>query len=923
MNSEYLSQLTDDQNNSCDSDYEFVSRNSSRENSDCELEGYRKIKSKSISNVCASSASSSSSSVRRLSKHFDINHDEKLKLCLSPEKISLLTNSPKRISSPRELYIESQEQKANNKSRTVATTTAAAAVPSFTIVPINLGSGKEDRQVKNESQVNLPEIVLTSFEVAKNSSASRSNSFRAKTNKIATCSSSVFSNGCIPKFIRGSTAVNPKTAIVYQHQQGDQSSSPESTQISGDSSLSNRSSENSNTMEKQPNSVLEIATLMQQPHQDQSKSNNIDYGLQPSTATAAGAVVAASTEVAVKNDPIPEDLQCGICHEAYKDPRTLFCLHSFCFQCLVDENFKQDSSIPFWSQPNQKDYDWKSSTKSSYSIKSISVESSPEMSYRNGSAGSTRPESRSSFTSFRSKKSAEKNKNKVNKKADVPSQTQIERSRIIICKECQQSTEVPIGGIRQLPQNFVLVRKIEAFKLKIGNDVISKIWCSLCYVETSATFHCITCTINLCTFCKESHERQRHTASHRIKNILELRKSRNLKKAFLNDPNFSIKCSMHPGFEMKAFCSSCRQVACSDCLVLLHKGHKHESITKAFASYSKAIKESTDQARPLCDYAHHSISRLNEIARSINKKCDTTQADVDTFMAAYTEAIELHGKTLIQQIARARESKVQMIVEQQLDMEKRSTEAMSAIRFSEDLFESGNEVEILSFVNILLGRFEFCQKFKTPIDPRISDTLHFLPEVRAPVSKSSRNIPIFGIITTQTVEPSLCTLETEGYSQLRVHRKVEMVILSRDADGMPLCHGGLKIGVQLKYKELSSKYLPVEVNDRRDGSYGINFVPIAQGTMVLTITINDKNIKGSPFTFAARTVRPHTGIYHCCTFCSSKGSKQVTCSCDGRMPGYNGCGHGHNGHPGRRHWSCCGNILENSECTAANKLLNP
>lgn len=40
------------------------------------------------------------------------------------------------------------------------------------------------------------------------------------------------------------------------------------------------------------------------------------------------------------------------------------------------------------------------------------------------------------------------------------------------------------------------------------------------------------------------------------------------------------------------------------------------------------------------------------------------------------------------------------------------------------------------------------------------------------------------------------------------------------------------------------------------------------------------------------------------------------------MPGFNGCGHGHTGHPGRRHWSCCGNVLENSECNVTNKLLS-
>jgi hypothetical protein len=31
--------------------------------------------------------------------------------------------------------------------------------------------------------------------------------------------------------------------------------------------------------------------------------------------------------------------------------------------------------------------------------------------------------------------------------------------------------------------------------------------------------------------------------------------------------------------------------------------------------------------------------------------------------------------------------------------------------------------------------------------------------------------------------------------------------------------------------------------------------------------------------------------------------------------GYLGCGHGHKGHPGRPHWSCCGKFAEKSECT--------
>lgn len=136
-----------------------------------------------------------------------------------------------------------------------------------------------------------------------------------------------------------------------------------------------------------------------------------------------------------------------------------------------------------------------------------------------------------------------------------------------------------------------------------------------------------------------------------------------------------------------------------------------------------------------------------------------------------------------------------------------------------------------------------------------------------------------------------------------------------------------------------------QVTDNSDGTYGIAFTPDSEGTIILMITVNEKHIKvsiisviagyckfwnklyfitqGSPFSFLARSVRPHTGIYHCCTFCSSKGNKFATCSCEGNMPGYSGCGHGHAGHPGRRHWSCCGEILRNSECYFANRSLNP
>lgn len=44
---------------------------------------------------------------------------------------------------------------------------------------------------------------------------------------------------------------------------------------------------------------------------------------------------------------------------------------------------------------------------------------------------------------------------------------------------------------------------------------------------------------------------------------------------------------------------------------------------------------------------------------------------------------------------------------------------MEAIRFGQELSEIGADVEILSFARILLKRFEYCQQFKPPVDPKV------------------------------------------------------------------------------------------------------------------------------------------------------------------------------------------------------------
>lgn len=324
------------------------------------------------------------------------------------------------------------------------------------------------------------------------------------------------------------------------------------------------------------------------------------------------------------------------------------------------------------------------------------------------------------------------------------------------------------------------------------------------------------------------------------------------------------------------------------------------SVSKAAKHYIETLKEAKDNTKPMSTYAIHSISKLNDISRKINQKCDAVEQDVETFLAEYFEALEVHKRTLLQQITRCRETKMDMIQCQQMDLERRSNEAKTAIAFTETLLMDGTDEENLMFMSLLLRKFDSCRSSDRMMDITITDSLQFLPEVKAPSNQAQKNIPLFGIITTQVAVARNCSLETTtGLMNLRVNKKADLILQTRDIEDRSMCHGSADVDVTVTYRDVAFKTLPVQITDKRDGTYTICFIPILPGLMQVAIMVNGKTIQHSPFTVRARNLRPHSGIFHCCSFCSSNGKK--VCACGGEMPGIGtiGCGHGHDGWAGK------------------------
>lgn len=58
-----------------------------------------------------------------------------------------------------------------------------------------------------------------------------------------------------------------------------------------------------------------------------------------------------------------------------------------------------------------------------------------------------------------------------------------------------------------------------------------------------------------------------------------------------------------------------------------------------------------------------------------------------------------------------------------------------------------------------------------------------------------------------------------------------------------MCHGAANVLVEIKYRDVAFKTLPVQTSDKRDGTYTISFLPDVAGVMLITVHVNGKPIK--------------------------------------------------------------------------------
>jgi tripartite motif-containing protein 45 len=361
------------------------------------------------------------------------------------------------------------------------------------------------------------------------------------------------------------------------------------------------------------------------------------------------------------------------------------------------------------------------------------------------------------------------------------------------------------------------------------------------------------------------------------------------------------------------FCENCFICLCHDCKESKHSDHQLVTMKDMNIHCFEKLQNLLSKTQPLVLTLKESIRTIEILVHKIDEKAARIGDGICHVIDTHIASLEEHKVALLTELNQIKNSKIRLLSHQLMSL----TEALESIhatcsQTSQILSPSKKYSNSISVKLSLATKLEEMTEARYEYRPQTDDYIHFIPQASAGYRKGYK---MHGMLDTQTPSPANSYISEETFHIAKQRRQVSFQLIVVDKSGVRKLIGGDH--VECRVQAPSGSQIKTDVIDDDDGSYEIVFTPDSPGDHRISVLLSTKHVRGSPFIINVMPRRKHKGRFHCCSFCSTEGKMKFPCACGAIMPGEgenSGCGHGHIGHPGCSHWSCCGSTEENSDC---------
>ena len=407
----------------------------------------------------------------------------------------------------------------------------------------------------------------------------------------------------------------------------------------------------------------------------------------------------------------------------------------------------------------------------------------------------------------------------------------------ITCPECRKTSIAPIGGVKQLPNNFFINRLLDevALKRKVEGEEEAK--CDQCTRSDPVQALCLDCGEFLCNHCFEHHKYGKESQNH---NMMPLNELRSKKEGITIKPKSkSALCQEHE-LELNFYCETCDQLVCQYCIMKDHLKHDHDTVKKMAIKHRKELDKIMEPVEKMIEGLSVACKKVSHTRDKIGAQADDIDNEIDRYYEELHRRLQQQRDELKKELHEAsRQKKKEFTL--QLEQMEHTQAQLESIKELKGAIKIGSDQEAMLMKKQVVDDVKRISDSYNKLDtqPVQSATMEFIP-----VEEYKKSMPQFGHLSHDDVCPVNC--EGLGIPEMvSKGNKVNFKIATKDQRNRHCDKGGSKVVIQAQSSR--GDITPVEVKDNKDGSYSASFVANQVGEVKLSVTIKGQQIKGSPF----------------------------------------------------------------------------
>ena len=399
------------------------------------------------------------------------------------------------------------------------------------------------------------------------------------------------------------------------------------------------------------------------------------------------------------------------------------------------------------------------------------------------------------------------------------------RGQPFACPECRKEATLPPGGVEELQGAFFVERMKDLFgKMAKAEGKVEAV-CEQCAGANSVAF-CRQCTEFICGDCVRSHKKLKVYTGHVVASLEDLKRGGAKSIPFEEAP--PPKCPDHDE-PMKIFCFNCNRLVCHDCVLYDHREHKSDFVKKCANQSRKTLRDSLAPLRKVQADIAGAEKKLNATEAQVdtqkNEVCKSLEQSFDQLKAL----LEQRKAELVKKASALAQEKKDALAAQRKGLQVAQAEIQSLVEFVERNVENTSDQDLMGIRTELQTKVEEEEKRhqQLSLEP-------------ATIADIACNPPSPDAIPRELGAVFQFSFETEKLASVELSKPSTVALKLFDLKNP---------AIQATLKSLVYVTLPVQakVTQNAAGIYTITFTLRVRGRHDLTVTVNGKEIAGSPF----------------------------------------------------------------------------